>query len=98
MVVKSSSLDEIYEGLPVLIVDKWEQITEELLNNTYKKFQNTINAATVQSSNNQLPDNNSTEKKFQYEKLFAKYWLEQFHSHGYSTYMYRRGPLSYLYV
>ena len=95
MVVKSSSLDEIYEGLPVLIVDRWEQITEELLNDTYKKFQSTINAAV--HSNNQLPDN-STEKKFQYEKLFAKYWLEQFHSHGYSTYMYRRGPLSYLYV
>ena len=96
MVVKSSSLDEIYEGLPVLIVDRWEQITEELLNNTYKKFQNTIQAA-VQNNNQPLSDN-FTEKKFQYEKLFAKYWLEQFHSHGYATYMYRRGPLSYLYV
>ena len=34
-VVKSSSLDSLYAGLPVLIVDKWKDVTLELLRATH---------------------------------------------------------------
>ena len=37
-VVKRSSIDKIYEGLPVLIVDAWSEITPELLRNTVNDF------------------------------------------------------------
>jgi hypothetical protein len=30
-IVRSSALDEVFEGLPVLIVDEWKDVTEELL-------------------------------------------------------------------
>lgn len=38
-IVKSSSLDSLYEGLPVVIVDNWEQIDEEFLQRKYEEFQ-----------------------------------------------------------
>lgn len=37
-VVKRSCLDPMYEGLPVLIVDSWDQVTEEFLKEAYKKM------------------------------------------------------------
>jgi hypothetical protein len=37
-VVKRSSIDKIYEGLPVLIVDSWSDITPELLQKTLADF------------------------------------------------------------
>jgi hypothetical protein len=39
VVVKSSALDSLYDGLPVLIVGKWEDMTEELLKKTFERFQ-----------------------------------------------------------
>ena len=39
-IVKSTPLDELYEGLPVLIVNSWTDINEELLNNTIGEFKN----------------------------------------------------------
>ena len=38
-IVKTSTLDVLYKDLPVLIVQKWEDVTEELLHKTYKDFQ-----------------------------------------------------------
>jgi len=38
-VVKSSSLDPIFEDLPVLIVEEWEEITPELLEKTWEEAQ-----------------------------------------------------------
>jgi hypothetical protein len=38
-IVLSSSIDEIYEDLPVLIVKCWSEITEELLNKTLEEYQ-----------------------------------------------------------
>jgi hypothetical protein len=35
-IVKTSSLDPIYENLPVLIIKEWEEITEDLLINAYE--------------------------------------------------------------
>jgi len=40
VIVKKSPLDSLYDGLPVLIVKKWEDITENLLNETIEKFKN----------------------------------------------------------
>ena len=37
-IVKSSGLDPVYEGLPVLIVDDWSDITEDLLRRTVEEF------------------------------------------------------------
>lgn len=39
-IVKTSDIDSIYNNLPVLIVDKWDNINVELLQNTVKKFKN----------------------------------------------------------
>jgi len=38
-VVKKSSLDALYEDLPVLIVDDWTNINEDLLNSTIEVFE-----------------------------------------------------------
>lgn len=35
-IVQESSLDPLYEDLPVLIIKDWEEITEEMLRNKYK--------------------------------------------------------------
>jgi len=35
-IVKTSTLDSLYEGLPVLIVDEWEQVTEPFLIEKYE--------------------------------------------------------------
>lgn len=37
-IIKSSQIDELFEGLPVLIVKSWTEINIELLKNTVKKF------------------------------------------------------------
>jgi hypothetical protein len=37
-IVKQSGLDPVYDGLPVLIVHKWSDITPELLENTLRDF------------------------------------------------------------
>ena len=39
-IVKSSKLDELYEGLPVLIVKEWSDVTTELFQNTINNFKN----------------------------------------------------------
>ncbi len=37
-IVKSSYLDSLYDGLPVLIIKDWESITEEFLHTQYQKI------------------------------------------------------------
>ena len=37
-IVKSSHLDSLFKGLPVLIVDDWSAITEEFLEHSYKRL------------------------------------------------------------
>lgn len=37
-IVRQSNLDELFEGLPVLIVKKWNDVTESLLTDTMKHF------------------------------------------------------------
>jgi len=39
-IVKKSNLDSLYTDLPVLIVDKWSDVNEELLQNTVIEFKN----------------------------------------------------------
>lgn len=38
VIVKKSVLDPLYEDLPVLIVDEWSDITQDLLDNTIARF------------------------------------------------------------
>ena len=40
-IVKKSCLDPLYEGLPVLIVDNWEDVTEAYLEQAYQKMSRT---------------------------------------------------------
>jgi len=37
-IVLSSSIDSIYEGLPVLIIKSWDEITESFLERKYKEL------------------------------------------------------------
>ena len=37
-IVKTSGIDDLYDDLPVLIVNKWSDINEDLLKNTYNEF------------------------------------------------------------
>jgi hypothetical protein len=37
-IVKASSLDPVYEGLPVLVVQEWSDVTEEFLHQKYEEF------------------------------------------------------------
>lgn len=37
-IVKTSSLDCLYAGLPVLIIQEWSEVTEEFLEKKYKEF------------------------------------------------------------
>lgn len=39
-IVKSSGLDSVFEGLPVLLVSDWADVTEELLRSTVQEFSN----------------------------------------------------------
>ncbi len=39
-IVESSSLDPLYEDLPILIINNWEEVTTALLKKTYAKFSN----------------------------------------------------------
>lgn len=39
-IVKTSGLDELYNGLPVLIVNEWEDLSKELLQTTMNDFKN----------------------------------------------------------
>jgi hypothetical protein len=40
VIVKTSPLDSLYENLPVLILNDWGELTEDLLQNTVDKFKN----------------------------------------------------------
>jgi len=40
VIVKKSPLDSLYEDLPVLIINEWSEINEELLKNTIIEFKN----------------------------------------------------------
>jgi hypothetical protein len=37
-IIKSSGMDPLFEGLPVLVVKKWSDVTQELLEETVKRF------------------------------------------------------------
>jgi hypothetical protein len=39
-IVRSSGMDPMFEGLPVLIVDNWSEVTSELLDDTVAQFKN----------------------------------------------------------
>lgn len=38
-IVKTSTLDPLYSDLPVLIVQNWEEVTEEFLNRKWDEMQ-----------------------------------------------------------
>ncbi len=38
-IIKSSKMDPLFDGLPVLLVKKWSDVTQELLDETVKDFQ-----------------------------------------------------------
>ncbi|MBA3752149.1 hypothetical protein H0X06_05170 [Candidatus Dependentiae bacterium] len=37
-IVKTSHLDRLFKDLPVLIIDRWDEITEDFLESAYKRF------------------------------------------------------------
>lgn len=40
-IIKHSSCDSLYDGLPVLLIHDWNEITEEFLHKKYEEFKNT---------------------------------------------------------
>jgi hypothetical protein len=48
VIVKRSPLDPLYEGLPVVIVDRWEEITESNLRSWHTRYAETFGTAEVQ--------------------------------------------------
>ena len=55
-VVKHSTIDRVFDGLPVLLIDDWQEVTPEFLEKKYEEM---------------------THKKYNMERLFADYWLQQ---------------------
>ena len=41
-IIKRNPLSDFYEKLPVLLVDDWDSLTEEFLNNNYEKLFNKL--------------------------------------------------------
>ena len=37
-IVRHSQLDPLYEGLPILVIDDWKELTEEFLDEKYKEI------------------------------------------------------------
>jgi len=58
-IVKTSSIDSLYDELPVLIVKDWSDVNIKLLTDTINEFKN---------------------KKFNYDKLLLKYWIDKIKS------------------
>lgn len=49
-VVLSSPADELYQDLPILIIDQWEQVTQEFLENNYAIMQSNKNTYNYEKS------------------------------------------------
>lgn len=64
VIVKSSSLDSLYAGLPVLIVDKWKDVTAELLQETFTKY-------------TAIVGNSAYEQTQSFRSLHLTHWLKQ---------------------
>lgn len=60
-IVKSSTLNELYTDLPIVTVDKWEDLNVEFLNSKYIEI-----------------TNNKKQGKYNYNKLYLKYWINVF--------------------
>jgi hypothetical protein len=55
VIMKKNPIDALFADLPVLLVDEWKDVTQELLENTANEYR---------------------AKKFNYEKLNLKYWMD----------------------
>ena len=60
----TEGMDVVFDGLPVLLVQSWEEVTIEALDDAWKKVVNTSARRGV----------------WQYEKLFAPYWVDRIRS------------------
>ena len=58
-IVKSSPIDALFEDLPVMIVENWNEVTAEKLKSVLSDFKN---------------------RKFNFNKLYMKYWVDKIHS------------------
>ena len=83
-IVRTSPIDSLYEGLPVLIVNDWNNINNELLQNTIDQFKNMSLSC---NSRREFPDNldlaapqASAKSPFSYEKLTLSFWMDKINS------------------
>ena len=67
-IVRTSQLDPLYEGLPVLIIDDWQQLTEEFLEKKYKEI------TSKKYDINRLYTEYWTSKIRQKKEVFRKRW------------------------
>jgi len=62
-IIRTSGIDPLFDGLPVLFINNWSDLTQELLDNTVEKM--------IQLKNS------SKNMDFEYEKLELKYWTDK---------------------
>ena len=63
-IVEHSYLDYLYEGLPVLFIDDWEEVTEEFLNRKYREMTAKIYSQKTLSMEHWVDVIDSVRKKF----------------------------------
>ena len=67
-IVLTSHYDSFYSDLPVLIVNSWDEIDIKMLEKKYLEIR-------------ELVKTNKEKKKYNFDKLFPKYWFERIYSH-----------------
>lgn len=66
----TEGMDDVFDGLPVLLVKSWEEVKEETLDEVWNEVVNTSTKRGV----------------WQFEKLFAPYWIDRIRDKGISLY------------
>jgi hypothetical protein len=75
-IVYSCGLDSLFEDLPVLIVKDWNEITQELLDNTIETFKKR-----ALLSLKQVSSTDSNLRPYDYNKLTLSYWKNKINSY-----------------
>ncbi len=74
-IIKSSGMNPLFKDLPVLLVEKWSDVTQELLDKTIEEFR------LKYLTHKDLTHKDLTHKTFNYEKLKLSYWMNLINSY-----------------
>ena len=76
VVVETSPLDSLYRDLPVLILQNWADLNEEVLRKTVEDFKTRSFGGCFRSDSGEISPNNEGQspKLFDYERITLQYW------------------------